>query len=529
MPHVLRPGHNCWTAAAPVDAAGLLIDARAYYRAFYRVAKQARRYLLIAGWRFNSDVRLVRGKDAEENGGEVKLLPFLDQLCKKNPELRVCVLAWDFSMIFAHAWELFQEWKFEHARHGQIDFLFDSNHAVGASHHQKLAIVDGHQAFLGGLDFNADDWDDRRHLADNPLRADSGEEQHHPYHDVQAYFSGPVAKELADYFATRWLRAGGDELKLPDVPKPRPLCIPKLAVRAPQVALSRTEAPTLTDGHKVQEIRQLYLDAIASAEEMIYIENQYFSSEAVYHALLERMRAANRPKLDIALVLPKRLPSLVESVALSPPRIRMLTGLREAAAAHGHRFGAYYPAAFHHHVEKGPDGKSKEEPVVVHSKILIVDDRFLTMGSANTSNRSMALDTELNATWEAAAPDDPLIRSIRRVRVSLLGEHSGSLGNATWRAALRTKRGLVDCLDRLSAEPGCRLRPLTDEAVLEEREWMATLAKWGVSLDPDGPVVEETLFEPLEVSASLFGRGLTWLRDFIAGSPAKRRHKQTAK
>lgn len=522
LPRLLRAGHNCWTEAASAHAAGLLIDGRDYYRAFYRAARQAKRYLLIAGWRFNSDVRLLRGKDAEANGGEVKLLPFLNRLCREKPELRVYVLAWDFSVIFAHAWELFQEWRFERARHGRLDFLFDSAHPVGGSHHQKFVVVDGHQAFLGGLDFNADDWDNRHHHADNPLRADSGQEQHHPYHDVQVYFAGPVAKDLAGYFATRWRRAGGAELELPEVPAPRPdelPSFPRLPVRSDHVALSRTEAPTLTDGHKVHEIRRLYLDAIDSANEMIYIENQYFSSEAVYHALLQRMRAADRPKLDIALVLPKRLPSWVESVALAPPRIRMLDGLREAAAATGHRLGAYYPTALHE------DGK--EEPVVVHSKVLIVDDRFLTMGSANTSNRSMALDSELNATWEAtSAADAALIRSIRRLRVSLLGEHAGVLAKAQWRAALRTRRGLVDCLERLSAEPGCRLRPLSDQAVLEDREWMATLAKWGVSLDPDGPIVEETLFEPLDVSANLFGRGLTWLRDWIAGSPAQRRKRR---
>jgi phospholipase D1/2 len=519
LPRLLRAGHNCWTAAAPVNAAGLLIDGRDYYRAFFRVARQAQRYLLIAGWRFNSDVRLLRGKDAAANGGEESFLSFLDRLCQDKPDLRVHILAWNFSVIFAHAWELFQQRKFEHAGHGRIDFLFDSAHAVGGSHHQKFVVADGHQAFLGGLDFNADDWDDRHHHADNPLRADSGQEQHDPYHDVQAYFAGPVAKHLAGCFATRWRRAGGAELELPDVPAPEFSCIPKLAIRAPHVALSRTEARTLTDGHQVQEIRRLYLDAIASAQEMIYVENQYFSSEAVYHALLERMRAADRPKLDIALVLPKRLPSWVESVALAPPRIRMLAGLRETAAATGHRFGAYYPTAF--------DGQGKEVPVVVHSKVLIVDDRLLTMGSANTSNRSMALDTELNATWEATSADDAaLIRSIRHIRVSLLGEHSGASAKAKWRAELRTKRGLVDCLERLTAAPGCRLRRLTDEAVLEDREWMATLAKWGISLDPDGPVVEETLFEPLEVSASLFGRGLTWLRDWIAGSPAQRRKRR---
>ena len=50
---ILSAGRNCWTADAALDSAGLVIDARAYYRAFYHAARQARRYVLIAGWRLD--------------------------------------------------------------------------------------------------------------------------------------------------------------------------------------------------------------------------------------------------------------------------------------------------------------------------------------------------------------------------------------------------------------------------------------------------------------------------------------------
>src|SRR5262245_58148608 len=118
-------GRNCWTANAPADAAGLLVDGRSYYMGFYEAARLARRHILIAGWRFNSDVRLIRGKDAEARGGEVQLLSFLEKLCAENPELEIHVLAWDFSVIFAHEWEWFQERKFEAAGRGRIHFRFD--------------------------------------------------------------------------------------------------------------------------------------------------------------------------------------------------------------------------------------------------------------------------------------------------------------------------------------------------------------------------------------------------------------------
>jgi phospholipase D1/2 len=48
-----------------------------------------------------------------------------------------------------------------------------------------------------------------------------------------------------------------------------------------------------------------------------------------------------------------------------------------------------------------------------------VDDRFLSVGSANTTNRSLGLDTELNVSWEATSwRQRSLIRSIRRIRIS---------------------------------------------------------------------------------------------------------------
>lgn len=486
---ILLPGRNCWTADAAVEASGLLIDARAYYRAFYQAARNARRYLLLAGWRFNSDVRLLRGPDVREADGEGELLPFLSRLCAERPELHVYVLAWDFSVNYALEWEGSQQQKFEAAGHGRIRFRFDGHHPVGGSHHQKLVVVDGQVAFVGGLDFCAGDWDDRSHRAYRADRADAGQEPHGPYHDLQAFVTGPAAAELADYFRQRWRRATGEELELPAPQGPAPVVQPTVALAGRRVALSENRAPTLTSTNATFQIRQLYLDAIAAADRLLYLENQYFSSQAVLEALLARMRAPGRPRLEIVMVLPKQLVSWVEAAAMEPARVTLLDSLSETARETGHRLGLYYTAAGAH------DGR--EVPVLVHSKLLLVDDRFLTVGSANTSNRSMGLDSELNVAWEAATTADrELVRSIRRVRVSLLAEHSGLRGPEAWRQLSR-RQGLVAFLDGLAAAGTHRLRPLTREAVLEDRGWLEHLARWGVAFDPARPVVEQTLHETL--------------------------------
>ena len=66
---------------------------------------------------------------------------------------------------------------------------------------------------------------------------------------------------------------------------------------------------------------------------------------------------------------------------------------------------------------------------------MVVDDRLLTLGSANTTNRSLGLDSELNLTWEARKRLDgeELRGTIRRLRVSLLAEHAGLQGVAAVR------------------------------------------------------------------------------------------------
>lgn len=97
---------------------------------------------------------------------------------------------------------------------------------------------------------------------------------------------------------------------------------------------------------------------------------------------------------------------------MGPPQLTMMEELRRVAAATGHRLGMYYSRAGMH--------EDREVGVVIHSKVLAVDDRFLTIGSANASNRSLGLDTELNLAWHASLADKALCRAIHRILSVLL-------------------------------------------------------------------------------------------------------------
>jgi phosphatidylserine/phosphatidylglycerophosphate/cardiolipin synthase-like enzyme len=231
----------------------------------------------------------------------------------------------------------------------------------------------------------------------------------------------------------------------------------------------------------VHELRALYLGAIAGARRSIYIENQYFTSHLIHEALRARLAAPATPPLEVVLVLPEKPEALKERIALGMRQARFLRELADAAAAGGHHLGVYYS------VDPQPGGD--DVPVYMHSKVLSVDDRFLLVGSANTTNRSLGFDTELGLAWEAPDAD----ASIRAVRVALLGEHTGLAADAgAALATLAALPGLVERLDALIAAGTHRLRrtELLDPASADLTQ---KLLPEGNAFDPEEPELEEML------------------------------------
>jgi uncharacterized membrane protein YdjX (TVP38/TMEM64 family) len=94
----------------------------------------------------------------------------------------------------------------------------------------------------------------------------------------------------------------------------------------------------------------------------------------------------------------------------------------------------------------------------VHSKLLIVDDRLVRIGSSNTSSRSMGLDTECDLALEAKAPDDAVEEFIRGLRRQLLAEHLGCEAEQIAEAESRDN-SLIAVIENLRGD-GRSLRPL---------------------------------------------------------------------
>ncbi len=481
---ILIPGKSLF-ARPSAASCGLIVDARDYYVAFYRAALAAQHSILVTGWQFDRGVKLLRGSDvslARPMGGEVRFLAFLDGLCKRRPALQIYILAWDFHVVLALEREWMQKLYFQWATNKRLQFRFDAAHVAGGCHHHKFAVIDGAVSFLGGIDICEARWDDRRHRVANRLRLTRGKPQK-PYHDVQAYFRGPeVASALQTVFSERWRRSGGDRITLPAPALQRAAGsggkqIPRggLAFPSSPVALSRTDSRA-KGGRSIREILVLLERALDAADRLVYVETQYFSSRLLCEALIRRMREGRRPKLEIVLVTNERAEAVKEEIAVGLRQVQIVAELRRTAAETGHAFNAYFSLA---------DGRLRTA-TYIHSKLMIVDDRFLTVGSANFTNRISGVDSEINASWEAArGRDRHLGAAIRRTRVSLLSEHIGRGGARVSRRLARTT-GLVSFLDDLAKSGGTRLRMLPPPSETQSKA-IALLDPRSLPFDPENP------------------------------------------
>ena len=504
---LLKPGRNCWQTG-PVSQTGLLIDGGDYYRAFYRAAQAAKRYILISGWQFDSGTALLRGAEAEQDEGKIHLLDFLNDLCERNSELCIYMLAWDHSMLYSLDREWFQNWHFNWSTNERLKFCYDRGESFDASHHQKFVVIDGTLGFVGGIDLCASRWDERDHRPDNPLRVNSDGSRYRTFHDLQSYHVGPVVRQLAELFKQRWQIVCGDclDLAAPDRESRELVFEPSVELVAQRVAISRTEVPQSRCRDKpILEIRQLFLDAIDVAERLIYIENQYCSSEALSDALIERMRQHRRRRLEIVLVIAKDAEAFLEQLSIGIAQSRIIRGLKEVAAETGHSFGIYYPASI------AADGT--DLPTYIHSKLLLIDDRFLSIGSANMNNRSMGYDTELNVSWDDV-PGSRLSHSIRAARVNLLAEHTGLEAQACDR--LGVVEGLVNYLNGLADSGKTRLRHHPTRSISEENLWLMTLFPNGLPFDAE--IARETKENPSDQAPDSFiTKSLTSLSRLLRG------------
>lgn len=474
---VLETGSNCWRIAQ-AERLAVLIDGEAYFSAVRGAMMQARHCIAIAGWDIHSALELVR--DPVDDGHPTRLAELLITLLEQHPDLHVYVLLWDFASIYALEREALFPIDNPWEQHERLHFVQDDQHPPTASQHQKLVIVDGQLAFCGGFDLGRWRWDTRAHAAKERRRVTHDGDAYPPFHDLQMLVDGEAAKALMALFNDRWCWATQDRLAaIPDELDRRsvwPPAVDPLLHRQP-VAIART-LPAFAGRAEVREVEQLYLDLIERAQTLIYIENQYLSSRSVRDALCRSLAGAAGPQ--VIIVLPRETGGWLEQHTMDILRARVLARLRDADQ-HG-RMRVYYPDVL---------GLS-DGCLMVHAKLMIVDDRVLRIGSSNLSNRSMGLDSECDLC--IAAEQQATIDAIRALRHRLLGMFLSvtpeQLAQAE-RVAAAEGGGPIQAIEQLrraqaSAEEPPPLR-LADLEGRVDPEWERQLPDERL-IDPDGPI-----------------------------------------
>lgn len=345
-------------------------------------------------------------------------------------------------------------------RHHRIDEQGRPVHRMGpaarlwpATYHQKFAVIDCRIAIVGGLDVDERRWDDRRHRQ----RADR------TWHDLSVRLEGPAVADAAAHFQDCWNRelprfraiaehwTGGTDralaldplVEITHAPVPPPPAGNATVQTVRTVSRRSWQLFAVGPRPDVMEIAEAHRRLIGAAERLLYIEAQFFRYRNAAKWIVARARAC--PALQVIVVMP----NAPEEVAYdgdqrSPHRhgewlqAQAIATLRREL---GDRFGVFALAKPARATAAERDFTADRGTafgagtVYVHAKLLIVDDRYALVSSANINGRSLRWDTEFGLVWDDAEG----VAAFRRRSWSqlLASEASGSVetedGLETWR------------------------------------------------------------------------------------------------
>ncbi|MBB3950521.1 phospholipase D-like domain-containing protein [Aureimonas jatrophae] len=469
-PRLPEPGRNCFRIET-AERLSVIVDAEDYFRIARAAMLKARRRITLVGWDFDGRISLDPGAS---DGGPDKLGAFVLWLVERNPELEIFLLRWDVGALATLARGTTFLTLLRWMRHPRIHTKLDGAHPPGSSHHQKIVVIDDGLAFCGGIDMTGDRWDTREHAADDERRRrPTTHRPYKPWHDATTAITGPVTATIAEICRERWAVAGGtpDLTPLDGVEAAWPDGL-DAQFRDMPLAVSRS-APPVQGRAPVREIEALYLDQIARARRFLYAESQYFASRRIAEAVARRLEEPGGP--EIVVINPLTAQGWLEPVAMDTARARLVEALRRRDREG--RFRLYHPF------------NAGGEPIYVHAKVLVADDRILRVGSSNMNNRSLRLDTECDVTVDLdLCGDNSASRTIAAVRNDLLAEHLGTRPE-TVAAHLDQTGSLIATIEALRGS-GRSLRPYEVPDLSSVEAWLAD----NEVLDPEGP---EEMFEPL--------------------------------
>jgi phosphatidylserine/phosphatidylglycerophosphate/cardiolipin synthase-like enzyme len=267
----------------------------------------------------------------------------------------------------------------------QVRVALDAKERPLHCHHEKLVVVDGELAFVGGIDLTSYAGD-RLDTSDHPARGSLG------WHDATTRIRGPAVADVAEHFRLRWTETTGEELPQPTPPPPAGDVELQVVRTTPEKIYRRLPRGEFT-------ILESYLRALRSAEHLIYLENQFLWSPEIVAVLAEKLRNPPSERFRLLVLLPAKPNNGNDDT-------HGQLGVLAVADGGANRFLAC--TLF----QAGESGR----PVYVHAKIGTVDDNWLTVGSANLNEHSLFNDTEMNVVSR-----DPALA--KATRLKLWSEH----------------------------------------------------------------------------------------------------------
>jgi phosphatidylserine/phosphatidylglycerophosphate/cardiolipin synthase-like enzyme len=374
----------CREAPPPRDGCSveILIDGAEVLPAIAEAIRGARRSVRIAGWHSAPHFALERGEPP------TVLRELLAEAVARGVEVRVLLWAGAPFRAFTPARKDVRDDAAELERGTGVRVAVDAHERLLHCHHEKLVVIDDELAFVGGVDLTdlgGDRWDTPEH----PARGRLG------WHDAGSRLRGPVVADVAEHLDLRWTAVTGEALPPVPVPPPAGETRVQLLRTIPEHIYDRIDGGAFG-------ILEGYMRALRAAREIVYLESQFFWLPELVALLSEKLRDPPSERFRAVVLLPSKANNGEEDTR------GMLAHLADADGGRG-RFLATTIDAM--------TGATVDQ-LYVHAKIGIVDDRWLTIGSANLNAHSFFNDTEVNV-----HVSDPQLA--RATRLRLWSEHLG--------------------------------------------------------------------------------------------------------
>jgi phosphatidylserine/phosphatidylglycerophosphate/cardiolipin synthase-like enzyme len=350
------PDDGLWCSGEPPPREGnrleALLDGDEALPRLEQDLRGARESVLLAGWHFEPSFSLSPGG------------PTLRELLAEAAErVDVRVIAWAGAPLplFSPSRAAVRATRDELVAGTRIRMALDARERPMHCHHEKIAVIDGRVAYVGGIDLTSlagDRFDQNGH----PARGTIG------WHDAALRCEGPLVADVAAHVSLRWREVTGEALADPPAPP---------AAGALRAQFVRTVPNDVYEALPRGDYRILeaYVRALRAAERLVYLENQFLWTPELVRILAAKLRDPPSDEFRMVLLLPSRPNNGADDT-------RGQLGVLVDADRHERLLACtlYQPG--------------RAGAVYVHAKVAVVDDRWLAIGSANLNEHSLFNDTE---------------------------------------------------------------------------------------------------------------------------------------